>query len=220
MCPPDRLAGAQFAVYTRRMPWYIIAPTINSKTNFDFVPRAKRAEDKRPSPLPRLALPAVPLGPAWTLFSNFFPYLELVFRVYIYIYKRLVGIPGYSRDDSFPISGRFGFWKNSRKRKGGGGGGEREREAAGAVLSEALIIEVSKWRDSDVLPYKWHHISGQVSPVCRVAPAWCMDDGILARPPIRYVTPIGSDSCAYIAFPIVLRPSPPLRYIGSRNLDD
>lgn len=65
-----------------------------------------------------------------------------MFRVYIY--KRLVGIPGYSHDDSFPISGRFGFWKNSRKRKGGGGGGEREREAAGAVLSEALIIEVSK----------------------------------------------------------------------------
>lgn len=68
----------------------------------------------------------------------------------------------------------------------------RAKEAAGAVLSEALIIEVSKWRDSDVLPYKWHHISGQVSPVCRVAPAWCMDDGILAGPPTHYVTPIGS----------------------------
>lgn len=32
-----------------------------------------------------------------------------------------------------------------------------------------------------------------------------MDDGILARPPIRYVTPIGSDSYA-IAFPIVVQP--------------
>lgn len=44
------------------------------------------------------------------------------------------------------------------------------RVPAGSVLSLTLIIEVSKWRDSDVLPYKWHHISGQVSPVCRFSP--------------------------------------------------
>lgn len=80
------------------------------------------------------------------------------------------------------------------------------REPAGSVLSEALIIEVSKWRDSDVLPYKWHHISGQVSPVCRVAPTWCMDNGILAGPTTRYVTPIGSDSYAIVP-PIVVASS-------------
>lgn len=55
--------------------------------------------------------------------------------------------------------------------------------AAGSVLSRTLIIQVSKWRDSDVLPYKWHHISGQVSPVCRVDLTWCMDAGILPMPP-------------------------------------
>lgn len=74
------------------------------------------------------------------------------------------------------------------------------KEAAGAVLSGALIIEVSKWRDSDVLPYKWHHISGQVSPVCRVALAWCMDDGILAGLPTHCVTPIGSRTLTLSSF--------------------
>lgn len=45
-----------------------------------------------------------------------------------------------------------------------------------------------------------------------------MDDGILARPPIRYVTPIGSDSYA-IAFPIVVQPLLLLFdiYIGRRS---
>ena len=116
MCPPDRLAGAQFAVYIRRMPWYIIAPTINSKTNFDFVPRAKRAEDKRPPPLPRLSL-SPSLGHFFQIFSltsnSCFEY------IYVYIRKR-AELGWYSRkeilllfyeyDDSFPIIWFGFFW--------------------------------------------------------------------------------------------------------------
>lgn len=123
--------------------------------------------------------------------------------------------------------------KREKKRERTSSGGNenspdpRAKEAAGAVLSEALIIEVSKWRDSDVLPYKWHHISGQVSPVCRVAPAWCMDDGILAGPTHPPRHPYRLLDSYTIVFPIVgnrlsnLRPvaqpralPPCLRYIA------
>ena len=134
MCPPDRLAGAQFAVYIRRMPWYIIAPTINSKTNFDFVPRAKRAEDKRPPPLPRLSL-SPSLGHFFQIFSltsnSCFEY------IYVYIRERAEVRVGTLERNSFPIIWfEFGFWKNSRDSKERKNRGNRKQ----LVLSDSDLV--------------------------------------------------------------------------------